>query len=90
MIEFSDDLSHKLQGKEAITQKIITRLKHKTTDIPYYSRGVDVYEFQLGSQLAAIKLGLKDFGANVTYDETNSRVQAYGVTINVLDYLEVD
>lgn len=83
MIEFSEDLSTVYSGKEAIRQRVETRLKHTTDDIPYYTRGVDVAEFQYGSQIAAIRLAFRDFGPDITYDAQNSRIQAYNIEINV-------
>jgi len=82
MIEFDETLSKKYTGKEAITQRIETRLKHTTADIPYYQRGVDIDEFQYGSQVAAIKLAFKDFGPTITFDGENSRIQYYDISID--------
>lgn len=83
MIEFDETLSKKYYGKEAVVRRIQTRIKHTTYDIPYYQRGLDVSEFQYGSQLAAVKLALKDFGPRVDYDGVNSRIQVYDVNIDV-------
>lgn len=82
MIEFSDDFSEMYTGKEAIKQRVTTRLKHTTSDIPYYDRGVDLFEFTYGSKDVALRLGLRDFGAQVSYDDENSRVQVYNVVID--------
>lgn len=82
MIEFSDDLSTMYDGKEAIKQRVTTRLKHTTSDIPYYDRGVDIFEFTYGSKDVALRLGLRDFGASVSFDDENSRVQVYNVMID--------
>jgi hypothetical protein len=82
MIEFSDDLSTLYDGKEAIEQRVTTRLKHTTSDIPYYDRGVDIFEFTYGSKDVALRLGLRDFGASVSFDDENSRVQVYNVMID--------
>lgn len=83
MIEFSDDLSQMYDGKEAIKQRISTRIKHTTNDIPYYDRGVDIFEFTYGSKEIALRLGLRDFGAQVSYNDDNSRVQVYDVVVDV-------
>ena len=82
MIEFSDDFSEIYTGKEAIKQRVTTRLKHTTSDIPYYDRGVDLFEFTYGSKDVALRLGLRDFGAQVNYNDENSRVQVYDVVID--------
>lgn len=82
MIEFSDDLSEMYQGKQAIQQRVTTRLKHTTSDIPYYDRGVDMFEFTYGSKDVALRLGLRDFGAAVMFDDENSRVQLYNIIID--------
>lgn len=82
MIEFSDDFSEIKTGKEAIKQRVTTRLKHTTSDIPYYDRGVDLFEFTYGSKDVALRLGLRDFGAQISYDDENSRVQVYNVVID--------
>lgn len=86
-IEFSDDLSKIYTGKEAITQRVTTRLKHTTNDIPYYERGVNLFEFTYGSKDAALRLGLRDFGPTVTLDNENSRVQVYNVSIDVSQFI---
>lgn len=83
MIEFNETLDEIYSGKEAIKQRILTRLKHSTYDIPYYDRGVDIEEFTYGSQVAAIKLGLRDFGPELKYDSENSRVQIYDIIVPV-------
>lgn len=83
MIEFDDTFSKQYSGKEALIQRINTRIRHTTSDIPYYTRGVDVAEFAYGSQVAAIKLAFRDLGPSVTYDENNSRVQYYDISIPV-------
>ena len=83
MIEFDETLSKKYYGKEAVMHRIQTRIKHTTYDIPYYQRGLDISEFQYGSQVAAIKLAFRDFGPTVSFDSTNSRIQIYDVIIDV-------
>ena len=70
------------QGKQAIQQRVTTRLKHTTSDIPYYDRGVDMFEFTYGSKDVALRLGLRDFGAAVMFDDENSRVQLYNIIID--------
>lgn len=83
MIEFDETLSKRYYGKEAVSRRIQTRIKHTTYDIPYYQRGLDVSEFQYGSQLAAIKLAFRDFGPQITYNSENSRIQFYDLNIDV-------
>ena len=87
MIEFSDDLSTIYEGKEAVKQRVLTRLKHTTRDIPYYDRGIDIFEFTYGSKDVALRLGLRDFGATVKLDDQNSRVQVYDVIIDTTNIL---
>ena len=87
MIEFSDDLSEIYTGKQAVKQRVTTRLKHTTKDIPYYDRGVDLFEFTYGSKEVALRLGLRDFGAVVKYDNENSRVQVYDIQIDCSNIL---
>ena len=87
MIEFSDDLSEIYTGKQAVKQRVLTRLKHTTKDIPYYDRGVDLFEFTYGSKEVALRLGLRDFGAVVKYDNENSRVQVYDIQIDCSNIL---
>lgn len=82
MIEFSQDLSKKLYGKNAIVQRVCTRIAHTTADIPYYEKGIDIFEFTYGSQSAAIRLGLRDFGVNVQTSSDNSRIKVYDVIID--------
>ena len=83
MIEFDETMSKLYSGKEAVTERIKTRLKHSTYDIPYYERGIDIDEFTYGSPVAAIKLGLRDFGPELKYDSENSRIQLYDIIIPV-------
>ena len=83
MIEFDETLSKKYSGNQAIVERVKTRLKHTTSDIPYYDRGVDLFEFTYGSKEVALRLGLRDFGASVELDNENSRVQVYNVKIDV-------
>lgn len=83
MIEFDETLSKKYYGKEAVMHRIQTRIKHTTYDIPYYQRGLDISEFQYGSQVAAIKLAFRDFGPTVSFDSTNSTIQIYDINIDV-------
>jgi hypothetical protein len=85
MIEFSDTLDKVYNDKEALIRKIKCRLRHTTKDIPYWERGVDVFEFTYGGADTAIRFGLRDFGANVTVDTENSRVQVYNVSIDYDD-----
>lgn len=82
MIEFNDTLDKVLTGKEAVIQRVKTRLKHTTQDIPYYNRGIDIFEFTYGTAASAIRLGLRDFGANVSVDTETSRIQVYDIDIN--------
>ena len=86
-IEFSDDLSQVYTGKEAVVQRVTTRLKHTTSDIPYYDRGVDIFEFTYGSKDVALRLGLRDFGPSVSFDDENSRVQVYNISIDVSQFV---
>lgn len=81
MIEFNETFDEILTDKEALKKKIETRLKHTTSNIPYYSRGIDIMEFTYGSVQSAIKFGLRDFGANVNVDTVNSRVQVYNIIV---------
>ena len=83
MIEFSEDLSKIYSGKQAVKQRVETRLKHSLSDIPYYDRGIDIVEFTYGSKATAIRQGLRDFSANITVNSLNSRVQIYDVIIDV-------
>ena len=87
MIEFNDTFDEKYNGKEALIQRINTRIHHTTSDIPYYTRGVDVAEFVYGSQVAAIKLAFRDLGPSVTYDSENSRIQYYNISVPLEDAL---
>jgi len=90
MIEFDTWLTTILTGKEAIKQRVLTRLSHKTSDIPYYSRGVDIYEFKYGDQSAALMLGLRDFMPELEISGDNTRVITYGVSIDVSDVLDLE
>ncbi len=83
MIEFDETLSKKYYGKEAVSRRVQTRMKHTTYDIPYYQRGLDISEFRYGSQVAAIKLAFRDFGPQINFDSINSRIQYYDMNINV-------
>lgn len=83
MIEFSTDLNKKYSGKQALEQRVKTRVSHTTSDIPYYERGIDLFEFTYGSQSAALRMGLRDLGVSVSYDSENKRVQVYNVSIDV-------
>lgn len=85
MIEFNDTLDELYDGKAAVAQRVKTRLKHTTQDIPYWERGVDVFEFTYGTVEGAIRFGLRDFGAGVTIDSKNSRVQVYNITVGYDD-----
>ena len=83
MIEFDETFSNTFVGKEAITRRIKTRLLHTTSDIPYYTLGVDMAEFTYGSQLAAIKLAFRDLGPGIEYHGENSRIQYYDISIDI-------
>ena len=85
MVEFNDTLDELYDGKAAVTQRVKARLRHTTQDIPYWERGVDVFEFTYGTVEGAIRFGLRDFGAGVTIDSKNSRVQVYNVSISYED-----
>ena len=87
MIEFSNDLSEQYTGMEAVKQRVTTRILHTTSDIPYYDRGVDLFEFTYGSKDVALRLGLRDFGAVVNYDDQNSRLQVYNIEIDTTNLL---
>lgn len=91
MIEFNETLDEVYTGKEAVKQRLTTRLKHTTMDIPYYERGVNIFEFTYGSVKSAIQFGLRDFGAGITVDTENSRVQVYNIEVpyNENEYSEV-
>lgn len=80
-LEFDDTFSTRYTGKNAIIRKLQTRIKHTTSDIPYYERGVDVTEFTYGNPMAAIKLAFRDFGPNVTWNGRTSRIQYVDVSI---------
>jgi hypothetical protein len=83
MLEFDETFSNTYLGKEAITRRIKTRILHTTSDIPYFSRGLDVAEFTYGSQLAAIKLAFRDLGPGIEYDGENSRIQYYDISVEI-------
>lgn len=83
MTEFSEDLSKKYTGKEALKRRVECRIKHTLSDIPYYDRGVDISEFTYGSKSLSLQQALRDFSPMVTIDNVNSRVQVYDVVINV-------
>lgn len=85
MVEFNDTLDKLYEGKAAVAQRVKTRLRHTTQDIPYWERGVDIFEFTYGTAESAIRFGLRDFGAGVTVDSENSRVQVYNVTVGYDD-----
>lgn len=88
MIEFSEDLSKQYSGMEAVRQRVTTRLSHTTVDIPYYDKGVDLFEFTYGSKDVAIRMGLRDFGPVVKVNEENARVQVYNVEIDVNNLIQ--
>lgn len=84
MVEMNDTLDKLLNGKEAVIQRVKTRLKHTTQDIPYYDRGIDIFEFTYGGFESAVRFGLRDFGiASVKVDSTDSRIQVCGITIEL-------
>lgn len=83
MTEFSEDLSKKYTGKEALQRRVECRIKHTLSDIPYYDRGVDISEFTYGSKSLSLQQALRDFSPMVTIDNVNSRVQVYDVVIDV-------
>ena len=85
MIEFNDTLDVLYDGKEAVAQRVKTRLRHTTADIPYWERGVDIFEFTYGTAASAIRFGLRDFGAGVVVDSENSRVQVYNIQVGYSD-----
>lgn len=87
MIEFSDYLEKLYQGKDAVRQRVYTRLRHTTSDIPYYSRGVDNNIFTYGNEAIALRLGLRDFGPNVELTGENSRIKVCDVEIDVSNLL---
>lgn len=83
MLEFNETLDEVYDGKQAVVERVKTRLKHTTRDIPYYERGVDLWEFTYGSQDIAVRTALRDLGAVINYDDKNSRVQVYNITVDV-------
>lgn len=85
MIEFNDTMDELYDGKAAVAQRVKTRLRHTTADIPYWERGVDIFEFTYGTVEGAIRFGLRDFGAGVTVDSENSRVQVYNIQVGYSD-----
>lgn len=85
MVEFNDTLDKLSYGKEAVMQRVKARLRHTTQDVPYWERGVDIFEFTYGTAESAIRFGLRDFGAGVTVDTEKSRVQVYNVSVNYDD-----
>ncbi len=87
MIEFNDTLDTIISGKEGVAQRVKTRLKHTTRSIPYYTRGINLFEFTYGTKENAIRMGLRDMGALVSLDTEKSRVQVYGITIDVSEVI---
>jgi len=83
MIEFSEDFNLLYSGKDAVKQRVLTRLKHTTHDIPYYERGVDIDEFTYGDKGDSIRMGLRDMNAEVSGGGGNARIIAYDVVIDV-------
>lgn len=83
MIEFSEDFGLLYSGKDAVRQRVLTRLKHTTHDIPYYERGVDIDEFTYGDKGDSIRMGLRDMNAEVSGSGGSARIVAYDVVIDV-------
>lgn len=83
MIEFDDYFNKIYSGKEAITRRLNIRCSHTTKDIPYYTRGINLNEFTYGNKSTALRIALRDFGADVRYDEKNNRIADYDVIIKV-------
>jgi hypothetical protein len=83
MIEFDETMTRKYSGKEAIKERCIAKLNHRTQDIPYFVDGLDIQEFTYGSKALAINECLAEFTPNIKLDKANSRIQLYDVTIDV-------
>ena len=83
MIEFSEDFGLLYSGKDAVRQRVLTRLKHTTHDIPYYEMGVDIDEFTYGDKGDSIRMGLRDMNAEVSGSGGSARIVAYDVVIDV-------
>jgi hypothetical protein len=67
MIEFSEDFSIKYTGKEAVAKRVMYRITPRAGDIPYFNGGLNVHEFDAGSDLeGGLRDLLSDFGAAVS------------------------
>lgn len=73
----------RLTDTNAAAERITTRLKHTTRDIPYYDKGVDIDLFTYGTPEASLRFALRDFMPNIKVDAENSRVQYFNIDIDI-------
>ena len=67
MIEFSEDLSTKLTGVQAMRQRAMFRLSVMEGDIPYFDGGFDYMLYSHNNDLArSVRRVLSDFNVSVT------------------------
>jgi len=87
MIEYDMTLQNKVSGKQALINKIRLICEMKTTDIPYYSKGMDLNLFTYGSPSDAIRLALIDYNPSVKISSTNARITIANVDIDITDLI---
>ena len=88
MVEFSENLSRRLEGIPAKAQRVYYRLCVRKDEVPYFNRGLDVQEFSPNSNLdASIRQVLSDFDTSVVI--SGGRVTVADIQINLPRSLSV-
>jgi hypothetical protein len=85
MIEFSEDLSTRLSGVEAMGRRAFYRLAPGSGEIPYFNGGLDKELFKFGSEdlVGKIRALLSDFQVEVTIEPGSGRVVVGNVVISI-------
>jgi hypothetical protein len=66
MVEFDETLSKRFTGSNAVSQRVLYRLKPRKGEIPYFDGGLEVDEFTYSSDLlSSIRYLLRDFQVQV-------------------------
>lgn len=66
MVEFSEDLSSRYTGVQAVAQRVKYRLSVREGEIPYFFGGLAIKEFTYNNELAsAVRRVLSDFHSEV-------------------------
>jgi|LSQA01.1.fsa_nt_gi hypothetical protein len=83
-IEFSEDLSTRFEGKDAVVQRVLYRTKVLKGEVPYFQRGFSAGLFEFGGSkvlLGELRSLLKDFPCDVSV--SGDRLLLGEIAINI-------